>query len=73
MVHDVTLDCLASTSKMCDAGYFTVFDGEEVRIYDAETTKVVTSKLAVLKGWRDIISTLWRIPLVKQAPGPNNG
>ena len=65
MVPDVTLDCLASVSKMCDAGYFTVFDGEEVRIYDAETTKVVTSKPPVLKGWRDTISPLWRIPLIK--------
>ena len=48
MVPDVTLDCLASTSKMCDAGYFTVFDGKEVRIYDAETTKIQTSKPPVL-------------------------
>ena len=43
MVRDVTIDCLASTSKICDAGYFTVFDGEEVRVYDENTTKVVTS------------------------------
>ena len=73
MVPDVTLDCLASTSKMCDAGYLTVFDGEEVRIYDAETTKVVTSKPPVLKGWCDVVSTLWRIPLTKRAPGPDSG
>ena len=73
MVPDVTLDCLASTSKMCDAGYFTVFDGKEVRIYDAETTKVLTSKPPVLKGWRDVVSTLWRIPLTKQAPGTDSG
>ena len=69
MVPDVTLDCLASTSKICDPGYFTVFDGEEVWIYDAETKKIVTSKPTALKGWRDLISTLWRTLLVKQAPG----
>ena len=68
MVPDVILDYLASTSKMIDAGYFTMFDGEEMRIYNAETTNVVTSKLPVFEGWRDIISTLWRIPIVKQAP-----
>ena len=58
---------------MCDAGYFTVFDGKEVRIYDAESTKVVTSNPPILKGWRDVVSTLWRIPLTKQAPGPDSG
>ena len=61
MMPDITLDYLLSTSKMCNAGYFSVFDGEEVRIYDAETTKIVTSKPLVLKGWREGISTLWRI------------
>ena len=44
-----------------------------MRIYDAETTKVVTSKSSVLKGWRDVVSTLWRIPLTNQAPGPDSG
>ena len=73
MVPDGTLDCLASTSNMCDDGYFTMFDGEEVRIYDAETTKVVTPKPPILKGWRDKIITLWRILLVKRAPRPNDG
>ena len=58
MVPDVTLDCLLSTGKTCDAGYLSVFDGEEVRIYDAETMKILTSKLPVLKGWRDTISRL---------------
>ena len=73
MVPDVTLDSLASTSKFSGAEYFSIFDEEEIRIYDARTTKVVTSKPPVLKGWRDKVSTLWRIPLVKQAPGPDDG
>ena len=73
MVPDITLDPLASTSKMCDAGYFSVFDEEEVRIYDAQTTKITTSKPPVLKGWRDKVSTLWRIPLIKQALAPDFG
>ena len=73
MVPDITLDPLASTSKMCDADYFLVFDAEEVRIYNARTTKIVASKPPVLKGWRDKISTLWRIPRVKRAPAPDLG
>ena len=73
MVPDITLNPLASTSKMCDAGYFSVLDTEEVRIYDARTTKIVTSKPPVLKGWRDKVSTLWRIPLIKQALAPDVG
>ena len=73
MVPDITLDSLASTSKMCDAGYFSVFDKEEVRIYDARTSKIVNFKPPVLKGWRDKVSTLWRIPLVKRAPTSDVG
>ena len=73
MVPDITLDPLASTSKMCNTGYFSVFDEEEVRICNARTTKIVTSKPPVLKGWRDKISPLWRILLVKRAPAPDVG
>ena len=58
VVPDVTLDSLASTSKMRNAGYFSIFDEEEVRIYDARTTKVLTSKPPVFKRWRDKVSTL---------------
>ena len=29
------------------------------------------SKPPVLKGWKDVVSTLWRIPLVKRYPGTN--
>ena len=65
MVPDVTLDYLLSTGKTCDAGYLSVFDGEEVRIYDAETTKILISKSPVHKGWRDTISRLWKILLAK--------
>ena len=73
IVPDITLDPLASTSKMCDAGYFSVFDKEEVWIYNAQTTKFTAPKPLVLKRWRDKVSTIWRIPLVKQAPTPDFG
>ena len=58
MVPDVTLDCLLSSGKVCDTGYVKVFDSKEVRIYDAATTKILTSKLPVLKGWRNTMSRL---------------
>ena len=73
MVMDVTLNCLLSTSKTYDAGYFSVFDGEEVRFYDPKTTEILTFKPPVLKGWRDAIFTLWQVPLAKQAASFNNG
>ena len=73
MVPGVVLDLLAITSKFYDAGYFTIFDKEEVNIYDAATTAITTPKLPIPKGWRDRFSTLWRIPLVKRAPGTDIG
>ena len=50
-----------------------LYDKEEVRIYDARTTKITASNPPVLKGWRDKVSTLWRIPLIKQALAPDVG
>ena len=73
IVPDITLNPIASTSKMCDTDCFLVFDAEEVRIYDARTTKIVASKPPVLKGWREKISTLWRISFVKRPPVPDLG
>ena len=50
MVPDITLDPLSSTSKLCDAGYFQVFNSKETRIYDARTTKIIASKPPSSKG-----------------------
>ena len=65
MVPGVFLGLLASTSKFCDAVYVTVFDEDEFSIYNAETTTITASKKPILKRWRNCVSTLWRIPLVK--------
>ena len=43
MVPDIALDPLCSSGQVCDAGYIKVFDSKGVTIYDAETTKIVTS------------------------------
>ena len=73
MVAGVVLDLLTSASKFSDAGYFTIFNKEEVNIYNAATTNVTTSKPPILKWWCDSVSTLWLILLVKRSPGPNVG
>jgi hypothetical protein len=54
---------LISNSKLADAGYTMVFDKEEVTVYDGATTKIVPTMQAVLTGWRDKITGLWRFPL----------
>jgi hypothetical protein len=62
---------LVSNSKLADANYITVFDREEVNIYDAETTQVVPTKQAVMTGWRDRITGLWRVPLQQEVNNIN--
>ena len=73
IVPGVVADLLVSTSKFCDAGYVTIFDKDEVNIYNVETTTITASKKPILKGLSDRISTLWRILLVKQARGSDVG
>jgi hypothetical protein len=54
---------LISNSKLADAGYITVFNEEEVNVYDGATTKVVPTEQAILTGWRDKQTGLWHFPL----------
>jgi hypothetical protein len=58
-------DLLLSTSKFADAGYITIFNKEEVNIYNANYTVITVSRGAILWGWRDAKANMWRIPLVK--------
>ena len=51
MVPDIKHNSLLSTSKFAEADYITVYDRDEVNIYDAKKTKIVISEDAVLKGW----------------------
>ncbi len=55
---------LISTAKFAEAEYITVFDKEEVNIYDAQNTTLKVSKGAILRGWFDKTANLWRIPLI---------
>ena len=68
----VSQNSLLSTGKYANANYITVFDNNEVNIYDANDTLVTVSKGAILQGWRDKESNLiWRIPLVKMVRNVN--
>jgi hypothetical protein len=59
---------LISISKMADAGYVPVFDQEHVNIYDANNTQVNATRAAVINGWRDISTGMWRVALLPTAP-----
>ena len=62
---------LMSIDKMADAGYLTIFDGEEVKIYDMNNTTYTVSRGSVLRGWRCSETGLWRIPLVENVTNLN--
>ena len=51
MVPMLAEHTLLSTSKFVDADYVSVYDKDEVNIYDSRTTKINVSEDAVLKGW----------------------
>ena len=64
-------ESLVSASKFADSGYISVFDKDEVRIYDQHDTEITVSRDAVLRGWRDARTGLWRIPLVPEVSNVN--
>ena len=43
--------------------YVTVLTPTEVLIYDGEDLELTVNHLAILRGWRDRPSGLWRVPL----------
>jgi len=62
---------LISGCKFADADYVTVLDKNELNIYDGRTTTITISEKAVLKGYRDKQSGLWRIPLKENVANEN--
>ncbi len=44
-------DSLLSIPKFADANYVVIFDKDEVNIYDANKTKTIVSRSAILQGW----------------------
>jgi hypothetical protein len=61
---------LVSAGKTVDANYIMVYDKDEVNIYDAETTQVNTTEEAVMTGWQDRETGLWRLPLTANVTNP---
>ena len=66
MVTSLANQSLLSGGKFAEAGYVSVCDGDEVKIYNGRTTKITVSEDMVLKGWRSSHTKLWRIPLQAQ-------
>jgi len=52
MVSDLTETSLVSAAKLAEAGYVSVFDNDEVNIYDSHNTAIKVSRSAILKGWK---------------------
>ncbi len=59
----ITSNSLMSTNQLALAGYISVFDKEEVNVYDANDVKITVTRGAILRGWRCPLTGLWRIPL----------
>ena len=62
---------LLSTGKLVEGGYFSVYEENEVNIYDGRKEKMIITEEAVLKGYRCPREKLCRIPLVKDVQNEN--
>ena len=51
---------LLSTVKLVEGGYFSVYDENELNIYDGIKAKIIITEEAVLKGYRCPREKLWR-------------
>jgi hypothetical protein len=60
----ITKNLLLSAGKFATANYITIFDKEEVNIYDMNDTIFTVTRGAILHEWWDAATKLWRIPLV---------
>jgi hypothetical protein len=60
----ITKNLLMSTGQYAAANYITIFDKEEVNIYNANDTIIAVRRGAILRGWWDTATRLWHILLV---------
>ncbi len=67
----ITENSLLSTSKFAAANYITIFDREEVNIYDVNDTIIAVTKGAILRGFKCPMTGMWRIPLVDLVQNTN--
>jgi hypothetical protein len=67
----VSQHSLLSTGKFANANYITVFEKEMVNIYDANDTIFTVSKGTILRGFRELVLNICRIPLVDMVRNNN--
>ena len=67
-----TQNNLLSTNQLAKEKYITIFDEEEVNIYDATNTEIKTTKGAVLRIWRLPDEGMWSIPPDDNATAESN-
>jgi hypothetical protein len=51
IVPGIEPDSLLSIPKFADANYVAIFNKDEVNIYNANKTKIIVSRSAILPGW----------------------
>ncbi len=49
IVPDICKNSLISMAKFAKAGYITIFDNKEVNVYNAQNTKVIVTRQAIIK------------------------
>jgi hypothetical protein len=60
----INKNSLISTSKLADAGYIMIFVKDTVTIYNAHNIQVIVTQEAVINGWREDKTGMWRVALV---------
>jgi hypothetical protein len=71
IVPGIERDSLLSIPKFADANYVAIFDKDEVNIYNANKTKIIVSRSAILRGWQCKQTNLWQVPLIKNVQNNN--
>jgi hypothetical protein len=61
---------LFSTAEFMEAGYMTIFTGNQVNIYDQHNTIITVLQAAIIRGWCDP-NGIYRIPLVHNVCNKN--
>lgn len=66
VVPSLAVNSLLSTCQLADENYITIFTKDEVKVFDAETTKLNIDGHIIMKGWRCPETKLWRVPLTEE-------
>ena len=72
MVPGLKHNSLISGGKFADANYVTILTPTQVLIYDNNDLTISVNCDAILRGWRDKQSGLWRVPLQEGVAPPDS-